>query len=180
MWGTLSDERTDLSFTMAPVVRHRSHSRVRVPWDSLPYFTVSDSRLLFSSPPTTRRAPVELFDPASTLECLIYFIVWSQSQSHIATDGQSISNSCCRAPCGAHDQIFITLWQLRSCFCGAPSLTREQACLLYMLLPLASVAFLGSESLWTRDNILLSQIWDFPPQECASRSQSQSYVTTDG
>jgi hypothetical protein len=31
-----------------------------------------------------------------------------QSQSHIATDGQSISKSWCRAPYGAHDQIFIT------------------------------------------------------------------------
>jgi hypothetical protein len=46
------------------------------------------------------------------------------SQSHIATDGQSISKSWRRAPSGAHDQIFITLWQLRSCFCGAPSVTR--------------------------------------------------------
>jgi hypothetical protein len=33
----------------------------------------------------------------------------SQSQSHIATDGQSISKSWCRAPSGAHDQIFITV-----------------------------------------------------------------------
>jgi hypothetical protein len=32
-----------------------------------------------------------------------------QSQSHIATDGQSFSKSWCRAPSGAHDQIFITL-----------------------------------------------------------------------
>jgi hypothetical protein len=31
-------------------------------------------------------------------------------------------------------------------------------CLLYMLLALASVVFLGSESLGTRDHILLSQI----------------------
>jgi hypothetical protein len=38
---------------------------VQVPWDSWPYFTVSDSRLLFSSPPTTRRATVQVFDPAS-------------------------------------------------------------------------------------------------------------------
>jgi hypothetical protein len=30
-------------------------------------------------------------------------------QSDIGTDGQSISKSWCRAPCGAHDQIFITL-----------------------------------------------------------------------
>jgi hypothetical protein len=32
----------------------------------------------------------------------------------------------------------------------------------YMLLTLASAVFLGSESLGTRDHILLSQIWDFP------------------
>jgi hypothetical protein len=47
-------------------------------------------------------------------------------------------------------------------FCGAPSLTRGRVCLLYMLLALASADFLGSESLGTRDHILLSQIWDFP------------------
>jgi hypothetical protein len=52
--------------------------------------------------------------------------------------------------------------QLRSCFCGAPSLTRGRVCLLYMLLALASVVFLGSESRGTRDHILLPQIWDFP------------------
>jgi hypothetical protein len=70
----------------------------------------------------------------------------SQSQSHIATDGQSVSKSWCRAPPGAHDQMFITLWQLRSCFCGAPSLTRGWVCLLYMLLALASAVFLGFEN----------------------------------
>jgi hypothetical protein len=58
MWGTLSDERTGLSFTIAASPRQRRHSRVRVPWDSRPYFTVSDSRLPFSSPPT-RRARLE-------------------------------------------------------------------------------------------------------------------------
>jgi hypothetical protein len=39
---------------------------VLVPWDLRPYFTVSDLRLPFPSPPTTRRFTVELFDPAST------------------------------------------------------------------------------------------------------------------
>jgi hypothetical protein len=34
MWGTLSDERTGLSFTIAGGPRRRSHSRVRVPWNS--------------------------------------------------------------------------------------------------------------------------------------------------
>jgi hypothetical protein len=66
MYGYLSDERTGLSFTSAAGPPQRSHSRVRVPWDSWSYFTVSDSRLPFSSPPTTRRATVEVFDPAST------------------------------------------------------------------------------------------------------------------
>jgi hypothetical protein len=66
MWGAVSDERTGLSFTTAAGPRQHSHSRVRVPWDSRPYFTVSDSRLPFPSPPTTRRATVEVFDPAST------------------------------------------------------------------------------------------------------------------
>jgi hypothetical protein len=39
---------------------------VVVPWDLRPYFTVSDLRLPFLSPPTTRRVTVEVFDPAST------------------------------------------------------------------------------------------------------------------
>jgi predicted Rdx family selenoprotein len=69
IWGALSDERTGLSFTIASGPSQRSHSRVRAPWDSQPYFTVSDLRLLFSSPPTTRRVTVEVFDPASTWPC---------------------------------------------------------------------------------------------------------------
>jgi hypothetical protein len=61
-----------LSLTRGRVCRlellQRSHSRVRVSWDSRPYFTVSNSRLPFSSPLTTRRVTVEVFDPASTRE----------------------------------------------------------------------------------------------------------------
>jgi hypothetical protein len=91
---------------------------------------------------------------------VIVFISKSQSKSHC--DWQSVSKSWCPAPSGAHDQICITIWQLQSCFCGAPSLTRGRVCRLYMLLALASTVFLGSESLESRDSILLSQIWDFP------------------
>jgi hypothetical protein len=65
-WGALSDERTGLSFVCAAGSCQRSLSRVLVPWDSRPYFTVSDLRLPFSSPPTTRRVTVDVFDPAST------------------------------------------------------------------------------------------------------------------
>jgi hypothetical protein len=41
----LSNESLDLSFTIAAGPRQRSHSQVRVPRDSYPPFTVSDSRL---------------------------------------------------------------------------------------------------------------------------------------
>jgi hypothetical protein len=66
LWGVLSDERSGLSFVCATGPYQRSLSRVRVPWVLRPYFTVSHLRLPFSSPPTTRRVTVEVFDPAST------------------------------------------------------------------------------------------------------------------
>jgi hypothetical protein len=66
IWGALSDERMGLSFTISAGPRQLSHSRVPVPWDSRPYFTVSDSRLPFSSSHTSRRVTVEVFYPAST------------------------------------------------------------------------------------------------------------------
>jgi hypothetical protein len=70
VWGALSDGRTGLSFAITAGARQRSHSRVQVSWDSRPYFTVPDSRLC-SSPPTTRRATMKVFDPASTRAPLI-------------------------------------------------------------------------------------------------------------
>jgi hypothetical protein len=44
-WGALCDERTGLSFTIAAGPRQLSHSRVRVPRHSRPYFALSDSRI---------------------------------------------------------------------------------------------------------------------------------------
>jgi hypothetical protein len=66
LWGALSDERMGLFFVYAAGPRQCSLSLVRVLWDSWPYFTVSDLRLRFSSPLTTRRVTVEVLDPAST------------------------------------------------------------------------------------------------------------------
>ena len=64
LWGHLSDNRTGRPFVYAAGPCQCSLSRVRVPLDSRPYFTVSDLRLSVSSPPTTRRVTVEVFDPA--------------------------------------------------------------------------------------------------------------------
>jgi hypothetical protein len=74
-WVALSDERTGRSFVCAAGPCQRSLSRVLVPWDLRPYFTVSDLRLSFLSPSTTRRVTVEVFDPASTRG------LWAVSQS---------------------------------------------------------------------------------------------------
>jgi hypothetical protein len=46
-------------------------------------------------------------------------------------------------PSGAYDQIFISLWQLRSCFCEAPSLTRGWVCLCICHWPSPVQSFLG-------------------------------------
>jgi hypothetical protein len=90
-WGALFNEGMGLYFVYAAGPCQRSLSRVRVPLDSRQYFTVSDLRLPFSSPPTSRRVMVEVFDPASTRVCKL------PSPSHIATDGQSVCLSWCRA-----------------------------------------------------------------------------------
>jgi hypothetical protein len=84
MVGALSDERTSLLFAIAAGPRQRSHSRVRAPWNSRPYFTVSDSRLPFSSPPTTRRTTVEGFDPASMRNWIapVYFFITPRRGPH--------------------------------------------------------------------------------------------------
>jgi hypothetical protein len=68
MWSALSDERTGLSFIIADGPRQCSHSRVRIPWYSRPYFTVSDPGRPLSFPPTTRRVTAEVFEPATTLD----------------------------------------------------------------------------------------------------------------
>jgi hypothetical protein len=65
-------------------------------------------------------------------------------------------------PSGAYDQIFIIVGHLRVCWYGALSLTGGRVCRLQLLLPLASAVILWPEPLWTRDHILLSQIWGFP------------------
>jgi hypothetical protein len=56
----MSNERMDLSFTIAAGARQRSHSRVRVPRDSWPHFTVSHSRLSQPGGPGPRNSIIFL------------------------------------------------------------------------------------------------------------------------
>jgi hypothetical protein len=64
--GTLSDERTVLSFVYAAGLCQRSLSRDPVPPYTRPSFNVTHLILPFSSPPTTLRVTVEVLDSAST------------------------------------------------------------------------------------------------------------------
>jgi hypothetical protein len=59
-----------MSFELAAGPHHRIQSRIRVPWDSRPYITASDSRLPVSPSPTTRRVTMKVFDPSSARESL--------------------------------------------------------------------------------------------------------------
>jgi hypothetical protein len=126
-----------LSFTVADGRRQRIHSHVRVPRDSWPRFTVSNSRFHQPGgpgprvyipqehggpvilpgtgfPSAVRRVMVKVFDPAST--------PMSESESYVTTDGQSDSLSWNKAP----------IWGLRPGFVDVGlSLWREDASVIY-------------------------------------------------
>jgi hypothetical protein len=72
----------------------------------------------------------------------------------VTTHCQSASLSWCQAPSETQDQIFVTVRQLRVCWCGALSLTRGRVCRLQLLMALASAVILGSDSPRTRDHIV--------------------------
>jgi hypothetical protein len=68
-----------------------------------------------------------------------------------------------KPPSGTQDQIFVTVRQLRVCWCKALSLTRGRVCRLQLLLALANAVIHASKSHWT--HILLFQIRDSPNLE---------------
>jgi hypothetical protein len=81
----------------------------------------------------------------------------SESESYITTDGQSASLSWNKAPIwGLRPDFYYPQTFASFLIWGAP-LTRGRVCRLQLLLALASAVIFGSESLATRDHILLSQ-----------------------
>jgi hypothetical protein len=103
MWGAFSDERTALSFTIAAGPRQGNHSRVRDPWDSRPYFTLSDSKLPCSSSHTTRRATTEVFDLDTTRD---------SGQTELVYDWRLLPNSWSwrRTPWDSRPEFLFLNW----------------------------------------------------------------------
>jgi hypothetical protein len=140
MWDELSDERTDLSFTIAAWSGQHSHSCVRVPQDSWPYFTVTHS-----APPTWRLRFPHLYSswqggPVMTPGTGFPFrrflrlaglrwrylhppqhgqvanskrnSLWLASrQSYVTTNGHLASLSWCQAPSGARNRVSFSYCQ---------------------------------------------------------------------
>jgi hypothetical protein len=123
MSGALSDERTGLSLKIAAGPRQRSHSRVRVPWDSRPYFTVSDSRLSILSPPTTPglRWRYSTPPPHETPVANVKFKVKARILRPTVSRAVYLG---IKHPSWAQHQIFITVEELQVSCCGALCLTR--------------------------------------------------------
>jgi hypothetical protein len=114
--------------------------------------TYSQSNLLYSS---VLLVSIRLEDSEN-------WTVQSQSQSQIATDGQLVSKSLCRAPSGAHDYIFIAVWQLRSCSLWG-TLSEKKTGLSFVHAAGPCQRSLSRVRVpWYPRPYLLSQIWDFP------------------
>jgi hypothetical protein len=148
-----------LSFTIPAGPRQHSHSRFRVQRDPWPYFAVSDSRLFQPGD----QVPV-CISPRNKVAQLYLQALGSPLSLSLLLRSTIIRPVCLgiKHESGAYDHIFISVRQLRGCWCGALSLMRGRVCRLQLLLVLASAVILGSESRGTRGHILLSQIRYFP------------------
>jgi hypothetical protein len=142
VWGALSDERMGLPYTIAagssPAQSFSgpNPARLMTTFNCLRFETPNlEGQLLVTIYPRNRvvqlyhqalgRATVEVFEPPFK----------SESKSHC--DWRSVSQSVSQSvTLGVKPNLalmtryLLLFWQLRSCYCGAPTLTRGRVCLL--------------------------------------------------
>jgi hypothetical protein len=131
--GSLSLTRGRVCYLQLLLTSQRIYFRTRVQWDSWPYFTVLASRPPFSSPPTTRRATVEVFDPTSTRK-------WIRSE--LLYDWRFTANQFVLAPSPLRPTV-RNIIQLNTCRHSPyvkSFLTRGWVCRLQLLLALANAS----------------------------------------
>jgi hypothetical protein len=134
--------RQDLTFLTYWTFLFTLNRRKYIPSNTLVDWNTVNTQLYHLRPEGSLPYPYPIqsqMNPAHTLLTSVYTYILLL-KSHC--DWRLVSKSWCRALSGAHDHIFFTVWQLRSCFCGAPSLMRGRVCLLYMLLALSCAVFL--------------------------------------
>jgi hypothetical protein len=85
--------------------------------------------------------PWELFWSLPTeLRCTLLYSLSSDLNYEVKSHcdwrsvNQSVGQSWCRAPSAANDQIYITVWQLRSCFFGQPHWREDESVFCQFLL----------------------------------------------
>jgi hypothetical protein len=98
---------------------------------------------------------------SNSLILILSLAIQSQSHCDWRSIGRSVSQSLCRAPSIAHDQIFITVRQLRSCFFVGRPLWREDGSVFCICCwPLPAQSFSGPKPL-VLATIFYCLIWDF-------------------
>jgi hypothetical protein len=137
LWDALSQERTGLSFVYAAGPCQHNLSRVQVPSYSRPYFSVSDLRLPFSSPPMTRRVTVEVFDPPP--HRLTASVKVKVKVTLRLTVNQSVSLGVEPHLGLTTRYLAITIWQLRSCSLHGTTVLRSCSGTAMLLLKHAQV-----------------------------------------
>jgi hypothetical protein len=146
-----------LQFLLAFVRKFSPRSESR---DSRPYFTASDSRLPFVSPPTTRRATVEVFEPASTWDSTsVTTPNESESESYVTTDGQSARLPWNKAPIWGLRPDFY--WQRVTCLLIWGALSDERT----------GLSFTNSTGPSQRSHSRVPVPWDSRPYFTASDSR---------
>jgi hypothetical protein len=142
----------DLPFTISAGPRQRIYYQVRGLQNSWPHFTVSDSKL--PQPGGSRRRTYipqkqggSVITPGTEFPFHSLQIKVKVKITLLLAASQSASQSWCRAPSGAHDQILFTISQSRFFIVGRPLWPEDESVFCISCWPLPAQSFSGPSPL---------------------------------